>query len=156
MDALEFRLYEPADLGAVHELIHRTIDSSYSGVYPTEAVQFFKRYHSREAIAERAQAAYTVLVVHRRRIVATGSLIKDHVTAVFVDASLQRQGIGAALMKRLEEHASASGVRSATLDASLPAKRFYDALGYVTVEEASRPVENGQTLDFYRMRKALA
>jgi hypothetical protein len=41
------------------------------------------------------------------------------------------------------------------LDASLPAKAFYDRLGYLTVEPAFLTVENGRRLDFFKMQKAL-
>jgi len=63
--------------------------------------------------------------------------------------------IGRQIMAHLEARASSAGVSSVTLDASLPSKRFYDSLGYSTVEEASRPVANGESLRFYRMRKPL-
>ncbi len=154
-DSLRFRLCEPSDVTAVRQLIHRTIGACYAHAYSPEAVQFFRQYHSAEGIAERARTAYALLAERRGHLVATGSLVSEHITAVFVEASLQREGIGAALMKRLEEQASSRGILALTLDASLPSRQFYDALGYVIVEEASLPVANGKMLDFYRMRKSL-
>lgn len=50
-------------------------------------------------------------------------------------------------MKHLEDKALSAGVRTVTLEASLPSKRLYDSLGYSTVEEASLPVANGKTLE---------
>ncbi len=58
-------------------------------------------------------------------------------------------------MTHLEARARSAGASCAALHASLPSKRFYDSLGYSTVEEASRAVANGQSLRFYHMRKPL-
>jgi hypothetical protein len=41
------------------------------------------------------------------------------------------------------------------LDASIPSKRFYDSLGYVTLEETFLEVENNKRPDFYKMQKSL-
>jgi hypothetical protein len=37
----------------------------------------------------------------------------------------------------------------------LPSKRFYDSLGYITLEETFLEVENGKRLDYYKMQKSL-
>ncbi len=154
-DAVRLREYRPSDLIAVKRLIHTTIDACYPSAYPPEAVNFFKEYHSDEAIANRAEQGHTVVLEQHGRIIGTGTLVGDYITAVFVEHSSQKHGFGQRIMAFLESQARSAGVRSVTLDASLPSKRFYDSLGYVVVEEASRPVANDKTLDFYRMRKDL-
>lgn len=154
-DCVRVREYRASDLDAVKRLIHATIDACYPAVYPAEAVAFFKEYHSDEAIAKRAEQGHTLVLEQCGQIIGTGTLVDDHVTAVFVDRSLQKQGLGKRIMTLLEAEARSAGVRSMTLDASLPSKRFYDSLGYVVVEEAFHPVANDKTLDYYRMRKDL-
>jgi GNAT superfamily N-acetyltransferase len=149
------REYRPSDLDPVRRLIHGTIDACYPPAYPPEAVSFFKEYHSDEAIEERAEHGHTVVLEWHGRIVGTGTLVKDYVTAVFVERSCQREGFGRRIMAHLEANARSAGVSALTLDASLPSKHFYDSLGYSTVEEGARPVANGKSLRFYRMRKPL-
>jgi len=58
-------------------------------------------------------------------------------------------------MQRLEEQAVSLGIDSVRLDASLPAKSFYDRLGYLTVEPAFLTVENSRRLDYFRMHKSV-
>ncbi len=68
------RPFTDADLAAVRDLICRTIDASYAAVYPSRAIAFFKRFHSSEAILERARAGTLVVVEDRGRLVAAGAL----------------------------------------------------------------------------------
>ena len=58
-------------------------------------------------------------------------------------------------LEKLEEEALLAGVAVIKLDASLPSKRFYDSLGYLTLEETFLEVENGERLGFYKMEKPL-
>lgn len=54
----------------VHALIHCTI-VCYAGVYPPRAVDFFKRFHSLEAIGNRALADVIVVVEANKHIEQT-------------------------------------------------------------------------------------
>lgn len=149
------RIFQPSDLIAVKNLVQATIDACYSGVYPREAVQFFKDWHCDEKILKDAKEGYTILLYKDTRIVGTGTIVDDHVMRVFVDPAFQRCGFGKLIMRKLEERAVSAGVNVIKLDASLPSKTFYDALGYITLEKAFLEVENHKRLDFYKMEKAL-
>ena len=74
---------------------------------------------------------------------------------VFVVPEFQKLGFGKLIMHNLEEKALSTAITAVTLDASLPSKRFYDSLGYVTLEETFLEVENGKKLDYYKMEKSL-
>jgi predicted GNAT family N-acyltransferase len=74
---------------------------------------------------------------------------------VFVEPALQKRGLGKLIMQKLEEKALSSAISIVKLDASLPSKKFYDSLGYVTLEETFLEVENGKKLDYYKMEKSL-
>ena len=149
------RVFRPSDLSAVRSLVQSTIDACYPRVYPKEAVQFFKDWHSDEEILKNAKEGYTILLHQADRIVGTGTIVDDEVVRVFVDPAFQKCGFGRLIMRKLEERAASTGVAVVKLDASLPAKAFYDALGYVTLERAFREVGNGRRLDYYKMEKAL-
>ncbi len=149
------REFQRTDLSALKALVHKTIATCYPGHYCTEAVRFFLDYHSEEAILRDAQKGRTLIVDKAGRILGTGTLVDDEIKRVFVDPTFQKQGFGRRIMRQLEEAAARQGAAAVKLDASLPAKVFYDRLGYGTVEPAFLSVENGQRLDFFKMQKAL-
>jgi GNAT superfamily N-acetyltransferase len=149
------REFQKADLAALKALVHKTIATCYPGHYGVEAVRFFLDYHSEKAILQDAQKGRTVVLDKAGRILGTGTLVGDEIKRVFVDPTFQQQGFGRWIMRQLEETAARQGVGAVKLDASLPAKVFYDRLGYLTVEPAFRPVGKGRRLDFFKMQKAL-
>jgi len=152
---ISMSVFRPSDLIAVKSLIHATIDGCYSEVYPKEAVQFFKDWHSDEKILSNAKEGCTILVHQDGRIVGTGTIVGDEIVRVFVDPAFQRRGFGRLIMRELEERAVSTGITVVKLDASLPSKTFYDVLGYATLDRAFREVGNGRRLDYYKMEKAL-
>ncbi|OHB63003.1 MAG: hypothetical protein A2Y77_10615 [Planctomycetes bacterium RBG_13_62_9] len=148
------RALRDADLPSVKSMIHRTIAACYPGHYGPEAVRFFLDYHSERAIRQDARQGHTVVLARAGRVLGTGTLLGNEIKRVFVDPGSQKQSLGRLLMHRLEETATARGLAVVKLDASPPSKAFYDRLGYVAVEETSRPVEGGR-LDYFRMQKVL-
>jgi GNAT superfamily N-acetyltransferase len=123
------RPFRPDDLDAVQELVFRTIDACYAGVYPSEAVAFFKEYHSKDNIFEDSEQGHTFVIELDGRIAGVGCLVKTTIKRVFVDPEFQHRGLGRLMMARLEEPAHERGVTTVDLDASLPSKRFSDFLG---------------------------
>jgi GNAT superfamily N-acetyltransferase len=155
MSDITIRKFTPSDLDTVRALIQRTIDVCYSGIYPEEAVWYFKAWHCDENILRDAKEGYIILLEKDRRVIGTGTVVSNEIKRVFVEPELQKQGFGKLIMQRLEEEAISAGVSVFKLDASLPSKRFYDSLGYVTLEEAFLEVENGKKLDYYKMERSL-
>ena len=143
------------DLVDVKSLVHRTIDVCYSSVYCAEAVQFFKDWHHDEKILKNAKEGYTIVLNEDGRMVGTGTIVGDEVMRVFVDPVFQKCGFGKLIMSELEERALSLGIVVIKLDASIPAKKFYDSLGYVTLEETSLEVGNNKRLDYFKMQKSL-
>ncbi len=136
-------------------LVHSTINVSYSPVYPQEAIDYFKEHHSEESILKDAEEGYTVVLEVDGEIVGTGTIVGNHIKRVFVNPAFQKRGLGKIIMRNLEEEARSRGVERIEFDASLPSKRFYDSLGYATVEETFLTVANDKRLDYYRMEKLL-
>jgi GNAT superfamily N-acetyltransferase len=147
------REFRETDLFSVKSLVHRTIAICYPGHYCLEAVRFFANYHSNEAILRDALDGCTLVLDRAGRTIATGTLVGDEIKRVFVEPAMQKHGLGRLIMRRLEEKAASLGVGTLRLDASLPAKPFYDSLGYATIEAASLTLENDRRLDFFRMHK---
>jgi len=139
----------------IKSLVHKTIDICYSSVYCAEAVQFFKDWHHDEKILKNAKEGYTVVLEKNNKMVGTGTIVGNEIMRVFVDPRFQKCGIGKLIMSRLEEKALLLGIDVIKLDASIPAKKFYDALGYITLEEAFVELKNNKRLDYYKMQKSL-
>ena len=154
-EALCIREFCDGDVDVVVALIHRTIDACYTRAYPPRAVEFFKRFHSREGILERSRKG-TILVVERDgAVIGTGALVDHEIYGVFVEPELQGGGIGRAIMGELERRAAAAGRDHVALSVSLPSRRFYEVLGYEILHEAFIDVGEGQRLDYWEARKPL-
>ena len=151
----EPRPFQESDLSAVCELIHRTIDVCYPAAYPSRAVAFFKKFHSAEALRDRAKAGDVVVVERDGRVVATGALLDDEVSAVFVEPELHGSGLGTAVMDELEALAAGRGREVVHLSVSLPSKGFYARRGYRMLEERSIDVGEGQHLQYWHAEKSL-
>ena len=149
------RAFRSVDLDSVQQLIHETIDASYTGVYSPRAVRFFKDYHTPERILERQATGKVVVVERDAHLVATGAIVDDHILAVFVRPGLQRRGLGAQVMDALESGARAAGRASVHLDVSLPSRRFYERRGYRLLESCSIEVGEGERLDYWAAEKDL-
>jgi glucosamine-phosphate N-acetyltransferase len=149
------RQFRRSDLAAVKKLIYNTIDVCYLADYPKEAIQYFKEYHCDKSILKGAKDGYTIILKENNRIIATGTIIGDHILRVFVEPEFQRRGLGKLIMNKLEEKAVSKGIKVVKLDASLPSKKFYDSLGYTTLEKTYVKVDNGKKLRYFKMSKDL-
>jgi GNAT superfamily N-acetyltransferase len=145
-----------SDLSSLRQMVHDTIDASYSGVYPERAVEFFKTFHSEERIRERSQKGEILIIERNNVIMATGAIVGNEVLGVFVRPLEQGRGYGKAIMNELERRAKAEGLTQITLAVSLPSRKFYEALGYEIVRDNSVDVGEGQHLDYWEARKSVA
>jgi len=155
-NSIKIRRFRKTDLADVRILIYETIDACYQRVYCAEAVRFFKDWHCDDRILKDAQQGYTIVLEKGNQIIGTGTIVDNHIVRVFVDPVFQKHGFGKLIMNKLEEKAISLGIKDVKLDASIPSKKFYDLLDYVTAEETFLEVENNKRLDYYKMEKALA
>jgi GNAT superfamily N-acetyltransferase len=152
---ITIRNFKSSDLDTVRDLIQNTIDVCYSDIYSKEAVRFFKDWHCDENVLKDAKEGHTFVLKKDSRIIGTGTIVGDEIKRVFVEPAFQKYGFGKILMQKLEEKALSTCIDIVKLDASIPSKKFYDLLGYVTLEETFLEVENCKKLDYYKMEKAL-
>lgn len=153
---VQIREFTKDDLPSVYQLVQNTIDVSYPGAYPAEAVEFFKEHHPEEQILNDAATGYTVVAEINREIVGTGTLLGTHIIRVFVNPIHQHRGIGKAIVQELEREASVSNPDALYLEASLVSRQFWESLGFITQKEDFIPVGNNQKLRFHRMTKTLS
>lgn len=152
---IRIRRFRRNDLPIVKKLIDNTIDICYPADYPEEAVKYFKQYHCDKNILKGAAKGWTIILEINNNMVATGTIIDDHILRVFVNPKFQKRGLGKLIMNKLEDKAVSTGVEKVNLDASLPSKKFYDSLGYKTREKPYVKLKNDKKLHYYKMDKAL-
>lgn len=138
----------------VFELVQKTVKTIYPKYYPTEVVDFFCEHHNFAAIEEDVKAGNVSVLVVDGVTVGTGSFVGNHITRVYVSPKYQRKGHGTYIIKRIEAEIGKK-YKNAILDASLPAARLYERLGYRTINHEKYPVENGVVLVYELMKKEL-
>lgn len=80
---------------------------------------------------------------------------EQRITGVYVHPDWTGEGVGSALLERIEQDARERGVTELDLLSTVTAKTFYERHGYTVVEETMREIDD-QALDVYRMEKALS
>ena len=154
-EQVSVRKFKLSDLESVKDLIHKTINVCYNGFYLKEVMDYFDMFHWDGNILKVAREGHIMVAEIQRRIVGTGSIVRDTILRVFVDPACQRQGLGRMIMSELERQAATNGVKVVQLRALAAAKKFYESLGYVTVAKGLVEVDNGRHLEYYKMVKSL-
>ena len=152
---MRLRVYEPGDLEVVFALVARTIETSYAGVYGPTAIAHFHEHHTRDEVRRAGEEGCTVLLERDGRLLATGTLVGDHVDRVYVAPEHQGRGLGRRVMAALEQRAREAGVWTIRLAASIPARVFYERLGYRLMSEERHDFPDGDCLPWFKMVKDL-
>lgn len=142
------RLFHNSDLSQLNQMIHKTIEYSYSGIYPDRAVMFFKNYHSENTILERARKGEVLVLEKDGTIIATGSIVGNEISGVFVEPKSQGFGLGSEIMFELEKRAKTKRIPEVTLSVSLPSIKFYENLHYEILDDLEIDVGDGQYLKY--------
>jgi GNAT superfamily N-acetyltransferase len=152
---VKVREFKKEDLSKAKKLIDRTIDANYSH-YPTEFIGYWKNnLHSKTSILKDSICGFILVVESEEKIVGTGTLLGSEISRVFVDPIYQRKGIGKLIMIILEKQAIGKGVDVVHLTSTAASKRFYDSLGYLTLEGKVFSLEYTQEIGYYQMSKSL-
>jgi GNAT superfamily N-acetyltransferase len=138
----------------VVRLVRETIKTVYPKYYPKEVVDFFCAHHSGEKIKADIMSGNVWILFCDSQLVGTGCSVGNYITRVYVLPAFQGNGYGSYIMRQLEDEIGKS-YNEAVLDASLPAVRLYEKLGYATVKHEKMVVENDAVLVYEVMRKEL-
>ena len=149
------RNFEHKDMRPLYDMIQATIDGSYPAYYPERAVQFFKQYHSEANIRQRDQRGEIIVIEKQGSIVATGSLVENEITGVFVLPAEQKSGLGKQIMLDLELRARSKAISTITLHVSLPAREFYEKMHYTLSDQQANAVGDGQHLKYWIGKKRI-
>ncbi len=151
---VKLREFCPDDLTRLLKLIWDTIDVCYRPVYSDEAITHWEDEHNEAEILKDASEGYILIAEMDGKMVGTGTFLGKHIKRVYVEPALQGKGLGKMIMTELEIRAKDNGLKEIRLYASVPAKKFYDAIGYNTYSESFIEVK-GKRLDYYNMNKEL-
>ncbi|MBR3824047.1 MAG: GNAT family N-acetyltransferase [Lachnospiraceae bacterium] len=151
---MDFQLANKNNLEQVYELVQETIQVVYPKYYLPEIVDMFREYHSREHVLQDITARNTYILWVGDAIVGTGTTQENHITRVYVSPRFQGKGYGTYIMKQLEERIR-KNYDTIDIDASLPACRLYQRLGYATIDHGIWECKNGVIQVYEIMKKEL-
>ncbi len=151
---MNFQLANKNNLEQVYELVQETIRKVYPKYYLPEIVDMFREYHSREHVLQDITARNTYILWVGDTLVGTGTIQENHITRVYVSPRFQGKGYGTYIMKQLEERIR-KNYDTVDIDASLPACRLYQRLGYATVDHGIWECKNGVIQVYEIMKKEL-
>ena len=149
------RSFQESDLNRLYLLIQKTIDHAYPESYSQAAVNFFKQYHSKERILSRYRKGIILVRESSNSILATGSLVGNEISGVFVSPYNQKKGYGREIMETLENIAFEKGLQEVILHVSIPAKPFYQKINYEILREEKLEVGDDEFLQYWSARKSL-
>jgi GNAT superfamily N-acetyltransferase len=152
---IKVKEFDKQQIESLYGMVQSVIGISYPDVYPPEAVRYFKEHHTKEDILNDASAGYTLIADYGGEILGTGTLLDTNVRRVYINPIHQHQGIGKLIVTKLEKRALKNKIIALDLSASLISKRFWESLGYCINSEEFLPLENDQSLHYYKMVKIL-
>lgn len=153
---MELRAYTPEDAPATLDVFRRAVRVTAARDYTAEQLAAWAPDDlDPVAWATRRGAARTEVAVRDGAVVGfTDVDATGYVDMLFVDPGAARQGVALALLSWAVATAAAAGAVELTTHASLTARPFFEAHGFVVVAE-QHPVRRGVALTNYRMRRPL-
>ncbi len=153
---LRLRAARVGDAAAIAAVMRASIRGLAASAYPPDAIAAWASlpalYH---AWAMTAGGEACVVAERSGRVVGYAARRGREVTAVFVTPGRARQGLGTALLSRVERDAARAGARSLFVRAALGAVPFYAAAGYRGARRVRVPLPGGAAIAAVSMRKTL-
>jgi putative acetyltransferase len=136
---------------AVGHYSHETIEAWAPLVASPERVEGFARTMAS------GEERVVVAVDASGKVLGFGSIVprNDELRALYVRSAYGRNGIGRALLQRLEMLARKAGVKELSMTASINAESFYNANGFVSEGYGEHAMGSGGRMACVRMRKRL-
>lgn len=137
----KIRLATPGDVPAISRLVQRAIRQRNAPDYTPEIVERACANFTEERLLARLTERDVFVAEIDGAPVGTVSfaLANAKLYSLFIDPGFDRQGLGTRLVGFIEAHAVARGVSELRLSAALPARPFYERLGYRATAFEERP-----------------
>lgn len=135
------RLATLADAEVISQIIVSALRQSNARDYPAEVIERIAANFEVAAVRILLAQRQVFVALHEGRPVATASLDGEVIRTLFVAPDMQRQGLGSALIRHIEQVAGSGGISRLSVPASLTAQGFYAELGYELVREVVADAE---------------
>jgi putative acetyltransferase len=162
MSDIHVRLAVTSDAEAIVRTHHDAVWNTARNHYPPEILETWAVKltddNYEQVRQEIADPEMVVLIAESHAHVAGFGMIvpaDEELRAVYVDPVFGRQGVGTAILNRLEETARERGVARLNVASSLNAEAFYGKHGYDVVERAAHRFRSGHEMACVRMTKHL-
>jgi putative acetyltransferase len=154
--ATRIRKATPDDAQAVFELHGRTVREVCGGDYTPDEIRTWLAKHSVESYRQRiAEGDMYVAEAEGGGILGFAARAGDRIKTLYVSADHQGEGVGSALLRRLEADALAEGIREVSARSTVTAVGFYEHMGYEVGGRVDCPVTMERPLEAYEVRKRL-
>jgi GNAT superfamily N-acetyltransferase len=156
IDSIHFRRITMADEADFFELRRCAILAGCTGYYPADLLHAWTDPLTDGRLRD-PPAEHCYFAALGDQIVGSGMIDLDtaRMDAVFVHPMFFRRGIGAAIVRHLENIARAHGLQRLTLDATLNAVEFYRSVGFVGDDTRIYSSPRGLSLSCAPMTKRL-
>lgn len=134
-DAVEIRQATLADVDEISAVVLRCLSETNAQYYDADTLAAVAENFSPSRVAARLTERTVLVARVENAIVGTASLHGTWVRSVFVRPDRQGGGIGARLMRAIEERAGAQGIRQITVPSSINAEGFYRRLSFVHLRD---------------------
>lgn len=156
MIAVRIRKANVDDAQAVFELHDRTVREVCGRDYTPDEVEAWLRKQSVATYRERiAEGDMYVAEAGDGRLLGFAARAGERIKTLYVAADHQGEGVGSALLGRLEADALAEGFREVSARSTVTAVGFYRRQGYEIEEQADCPVTDERPLAAFAVRKRL-
>lgn len=145
---MQIRRFTEADADAVSELIVRTMRTSNAADYPEELLARVIERQRPEDVRFRASWTHFYVAEEAGQIIGCGAIgpywgseTESSLFSFFVDPTVQRRGVGRAIMETLETDEYFLRAERVEIPASITGLPFYLAMGYAYKNGIAEPDE---------------
>ena len=155
-DSLIIRQSKPADESQLKELLYQTVHQVNSRDYDSAQLEAWAPAAMLSGQwPPRAGERQTWVAELDGRIAGFAELQPDgHIDCFYCHHQYQRRGVGHCLFKTLLDHARSAGIRRLSVDASITARPFFQAVGF-SAGRARLVKIRGQSLMNFRMSRLI-
>jgi putative acetyltransferase len=145
------RSYRSTDVEATRRVFVNAIRGTASGDYGPEQIDVWAASAESPGWGTRRESVSTWIAVDDDAVVGFADVDEaGHVGMMFVDPSVGRRGVGAALLEQVRAIAGERGQNRLSVDASITARPFFERHGFSVIRE-QRVHRNGLDFVNYRM-----
>jgi GNAT superfamily N-acetyltransferase len=148
---------QESDVDAIYRVHSDSIRSLCRERYTEREISAWIAFRPPEAYRQAFATRELFVAEWQGKVVGFGQLDprRGEIEACYVAPEAVGSGIGAALLRRMEEQARRRGHAIVHLNATLNAETFYARMGYRWLGAARHRVAEGMELDCVRMQKVL-